>query len=113
MGSVIGSLRSRMMYNSPYNSKTVEVIALYSPSAKDLDTVPCFFVFHETNAFPMNIQNPVKLLLVSKQEPQFESQRRLDSFRSLPGRKGPMKDCPLDTLERVWRLANESPSVPE
>ena len=40
-------------------------IALYSASAEDLETVDCFFDFHETNESPMNIQYPVIDLLVS------------------------------------------------
>ena len=40
------------------------VIALYSASTGDLETVDCFFNFHETNESPMNIQYPVTDLLV-------------------------------------------------
>ncbi|MCH89133.1 hypothetical protein A2U01_0010026, partial [Trifolium medium] len=49
--------------------------ALYSASEDDLETVVCFFSFHDTRDEPMKKQYPVVDFLVSRQPAQSESEK--------------------------------------
>jgi hypothetical protein len=55
--------------------KKVEVIARYSASIEDLDTVCCFLDFQEINEPPRNTQNPITDLRVSTQPAQSEFEK--------------------------------------
>ncbi|MDV3194007.1 MAG: hypothetical protein Q8835_03070 [Sweet potato little leaf phytoplasma] len=57
--------------------------ALYSASAKDLETVGCFFDFHEIKDSPRNTQKPETDFLVSRQAPQSASTKAFNwKFRT-------------------------------
>ena len=57
-GSDSETFKSWRMYLNQVNSKQVFVIARYSASADDLDTLVCFLDFQEIIEFPRKMQNP-------------------------------------------------------
>jgi hypothetical protein len=89
VGAACGTFKSCNMNRSQVSSKHVLAIARYSDSADDLETITCFFDFHEMREFPRKTQNPVTDLLVAWQPPQSESQkafkeRSLDVENNMP-----------------------------
>lgn len=62
---------------SQETSLTVAANALYSASADELETVVCFYDFHETKKSPRNTQNRGVHLRVSRQEAQSASLKAL------------------------------------
>lgn len=66
--------KSCMRYLRQVNSQHKFAIALYSASAEDLDTTPCFLDFQDTKEEPIKTHCPLNDLLVSWQAPQPESQ---------------------------------------
>ena len=65
-------------------------MALYSASADDLETVDCFFYFHETRESPMNIQYLVTDLLVYGHEAQSKSVKPFTCNFELAEKKMPL-----------------------
>ena len=87
-------------------SQTVKAMALYSASAKDLETIDCFLDFHEINESPKNTQNPVVDLLVSTQDAQSASVKAFKWKSDLDDRRMPWIGHPLmycNTLQAASR----------
>ena len=72
----------------------MEVIARYSDSVDDLDTVVCFLVFHEIRALPIKMQYLVTDHLVIDRA-QSASQNPLSSKFPLAGKYNPCPGAPL------------------
>ena len=70
-GMEISKCRSNRL--SQITSLETEERARYSASAEDLDTVVCFFYFHDIKASPRNTQELDVDLCVSKHPPQSAS----------------------------------------
>lgn len=60
---------------SKSNSEIVDVIALYSASADEFETIVCFIDFHDTKQFPKKIHNPILDFIVSKQQPNISHKK--------------------------------------
>ena len=58
-------------------SQATLAMALYSASAEDLDTTPCFFDLQEIKEYPKYTAEPVRGLLVSGHLAQSASQKAL------------------------------------
>ena len=71
VGNMLIAARNTLIQIS---SLVTVAVDLYSTSAKDQDTVLCFFIFYEIGESPSVIKYPVKEHLVIGQAPQSESQ---------------------------------------
>ena len=67
--------------------------ALYSASAKEQETMPCFFDFHETKESPRNTRTLVVDFLVSKQLPDRHPHKLVAELRMRWKRELPIQEC--------------------
>lgn len=63
--------------------------ALYSASVDDREMIICFFVFHETKAFPRKTQKPVTDFCVSAHAAQSASEKALSWMGEEAGKNNP------------------------
>lgn len=76
-GLVDGYITSLSKNVSHWTSQHIVASALYSVSDEDLDTIFCFFVFHEINESPRKMQFPMVEWRVKTHETQSESKNAL------------------------------------
>lgn len=93
-------LKSFSRYINHMISQLVWAKAQYSASTDERETVACFFDFQLTKEFPLNIQNPITDLLVSRQVAQSKSLKALRCKRDWLEKKMP---CPMEPF-RYFRI---------
>jgi hypothetical protein len=91
--------KSFIRYSNQINSQVAVDNALYSASEDDLETVTCFFAFHETREEPKKKQYPEVDLLVSKQPAQSASENPRIWKSEILGNNKPLPVRYLTTLQ--------------
>ena len=71
------------------NSQVALAMDLYFASADDLETVCCFFNFHDTRESPMKKQYPLMDFMLSGQDAQSESAKPLSSVEEEDEKRSP------------------------
>ena len=88
VGSDSETFKYWTMYLNQVNSKQVFIVARYSTSVDDVNTLVCFLDFQEIVEFPSKMQNP-EIDVVVQQPPQSRSQYACDLKLFLDGIRSP------------------------
>lgn len=96
---------------SHFTSQQTVAIERYSVSADDLDTVLCFFVFHDTGELPNIMKYPVVDRLVTGQLAQSESQYAYNCMSQTDGKNSTCPGFPF-RYRTTRRAASHRPRLP-